>query len=310
MVFLLLKFAIKDFIEDREFKNMAKETIRGYHLTLNEFHNYCIRNEIIDSQEVVPNVIKGYILYCQKERKNNPKTYNHKIINIKAFFNYLEKELELYTPKSNPVSKIKKMHEDVLIEVFTDQQVKQMFNYFAHLKYRDKTFYAMRDTTIIITLIGTGIRLGELVNLKWNEINFEYNVITVFGKKRIQSSIPITEKLIKELAEYKIFCEHQFKKIPEYVFTDRYGHQCTPASIKNMFQRLSKVMNFKGVRLSTHTFRHYFAMKCLIGGMDVFSLQKMLRHSELSMTEKYLSLWGTALKEQNDKHNPLNNLNI
>jgi site-specific recombinase XerD len=277
---------------------------------LNEFHAYCIREEIIDTQEVTGNTIKGYILYCQKERKNNPKSCNHKIINIKAFFNYLEKELNLYTLKNNPVAKIKKLHEDIKIEVFTDRQINLMLNYFAHLKNRDKTFYAMRDTVIIITLISTGMRLGELVNIKWNDVNFEHNVITVFGKKRIQSSIPITEKLVKELAEYYLFCERQFKKLPQYLITDREGNQCTPDAIKNMFQRLSKVMNFKGVRLSAHTFRHYFAMKCLMSGMDVFSLQKMLRHTELSMTEKYLSLWGTALKDVNDKHNPLNNIDI
>lgn len=289
---------------------MSKATISGYKYTLNEFHDYCVKEEILDTSEVTGNTIKGYLLYCQKERNNNPKSCNHKIINLKAFFNYLTKELELYTPKTNPVAKISKLEEDIKIEVFTDQQVQQMLNYFAHLKYRDKSFFAMRDSAIIVTLIGTGMRLGELVNLKWNDVNFEYYVVTVFGKKRMQSSIPITDKLVKEMAEYRLFCERQFKKLPEYVFTDRNGNQCSTDSIKNMFKRLSKVMNFKGVRLSAHTFRHYFAMKCLMAGMDVFSLQKMLRHKELSMTQKYLALWGTALKDVNDKFNPLNKIEI
>jgi len=307
---MLLKFAIKDFMQDREYKNLSKASITGYKFTLNEFHAYCVEQEILDTQEVTGNTIKGYILYCQKERKNNPKSCNHKLINLKAFFNYLEKELDLYTPKSNPVSKISKLHEDVRIEVFTDHQIKLMLNYFAHLKYRDKSFFAMRDTAIIITLIGTGVRLGELVNIKWNDVSFEHNIITVFGKKRMQSSIPTTGKLMKELAEYRIYCERQFKKLPEYLFTDRDAKQCTPDAVKNMFKRLSDIMNFQGVRLSAHTFRHYFAMKCLMGGMDVFSLQKMLRHTELSMTQKYLALWGTALKEVNDKHNPLNGFDL
>lgn len=43
---------------------------------------------------------------------------------------------------------------------------------------------------------------------------------------------------------------------------------------------------------------------------DVFSLQKMLRHSDLDMSKKYLALWGTASKEQNNKFNPLNHLDL
>lgn len=289
---------------------MSKATITGYKYNLEEFHDYCIREEILDTSEVTGNTIKGYLLYCQKERGNNPKSINHKIINVKAFFNYLTNELELYTPKTNPVVKIKKLEVDIKIEVFTDQQVKQMLSYFAHLKHRDKSFYAMRDSAIIITLIGTGVRLGELVNLKWNDINFDHNVITVFGKKRMQSSIPMIDKLAKELSEYRLFCERKFKKLPVYVFTTREGKQCSPDSIKGMFKRLSTIMNFKDVRLSCHTFRHTFAHRCLMAGMDVFSLQKMLRHTELSMTEKYLALWGTALKDVNDKFNPLNKIEI
>jgi Site-specific recombinase XerD len=297
-------------MQDREYKNLSKASLTGYKFTLYEFHTYCIGQEIIDTSEVTFNTVKGYLLYCQKERKNTPKSCNHKIINLKAFFNYLEQELELYTPKTNPVKKIVKLQEDIKIEVFTDAQIKLMLNYFAHLKQKDKSFFAMRDTVIIITLLGTGVRLGELVNIKWKDINFKHSIITVFGKKRIQSSIPATNKLIKELAEYKIFCEHTFNKLPQYVFTDREGKQSTPDSVKNMFQRLRIVMNFKDVRLSCHTFRHYFAMKCLMSGMDVFSLKNLLRHTDLKMTERYLAIWGTALKDVNNKHNPLNGFDL
>src|SRR5690606_1130788 len=135
-------------------------------------------------------------------------------------------------------------------------------------------------------------------------------IVSVFGKKREYSSIPMSEKLRKEFCEYKIYCEQNFGKLPEYIFTSKNKKQLTDNAIKCMFKKLAIRMNFKDTRVSAHSFRHTFAQKALMAGMDVFTLQKMLRHKKLAMTEKYLALWGTALAEQNEKYNPLNNLDL
>ena len=86
MVFILLKFAIQDFMDDREFKNLSSETLKSYSGTLEEFHTHCIENKVIDTSDVRPNIIKNYLIYCQKERKNNPSSINHKLRNLKIFF--------------------------------------------------------------------------------------------------------------------------------------------------------------------------------------------------------------------------------
>ena len=306
---MLLKFALKDFQDDREFKNLSEITIGAYMLTLHEFQSFCSERQVIDISEVTPAIMKSYLVHCQKDRKNNPTTRNSKLHHLKIFFNYLEKN-DIVTEKNNPAKKIDYAKQEVKIEVFNDNHIKQMLGYYRRIKYRDKSLYAYRDYAMILTLLGTGIRLGELCNLKWKEVDLVNGTIIVFGKKRQQSSVPITDKLIKELAEYKIFCERQFNELSDYVFTNREGEQLTPNAVKCIFKRLKEIMNFKDVRLSAHTFRHTFAHKMLMNGSDVFTLQKMLRHSSLRMTERYLAIWGTALREQNNKFNPLNNLDV
>ncbi|WP_316245982.1 site-specific integrase [Bacillus sp. E214] len=69
-------------------------------------------------------------------------------------------------------------------------------------------------------------------------------------------------------------------------------------------------MNFKDVRLSAHTFRRTFCQRCIHSGMSTFAIQKLMRHSSIAVTEKYAAMWGNDLKEQNDKYNPLNTVEV
>lgn len=306
---MLFKFAMKDFKDEKEFCNLSPRTIEAYMATLGEFQEFCTDRELIDTKDMKETTIKSYLMYCQRIRKNNVVTRNTKLHHLKIFFNYLQ-QADVITEKDNPTRKMKLAKEEVKIEVFQDYHIKQMLGYYRRLKTRDKSFYAYRDHTIIVFLLGTGSRLGEMVNIQWKEIDLVSQTATLFGKARKQQTVPLSEKLVKELCEYKVFVERELGRLPEHVFTTREGDKLTPNSVKLLFKRLKKIMNFTDVRLSAHTFRHTFAHRCLMAGMDVFTLQKLLRHSNLRMTERYLALWGTALKEQNEKFNPLNTLEI
>lgn len=305
---MLLKFALQEFYEDREYKNLSPKTIEGYKGILGQFNNYCIENKVLDVREVLPHTIKGYITWCSK-RGNNPTSTNSKLRRLKAFFNYLVEEEIL---KESPAQKLKPVKEDIRIEVFTDYHINQMLRYFRRIKQREKTHFAYRGHTMILTFLSTGIRQSELCNATWSDIDFEHYSLEIFGKNRKTETIPITEKLVKELSAYKLFCEQNFGKenLSEYIFTNRYNKQLTPNAVQNIFKRLSKIMNFKDVRLSSHTFRHTFCQRCIQSGMSTFAVQRLMRHSSISVTERYAAMWGNDLREQNDKYNPLNDLDI
>lgn len=309
MIFLLLKFAIKDFIEDREFRNLSPVTIQGYQIDLRNFERY-ITEKLNKSnvEEITKNDIKSYFVYCRNERGNNAVTVNHKLINIRAFFNYLVEEGIL---EKSPVE-IEKLKTDVRIETFTDEHIRQMLRYYRRLKYRDKSFYAYRDYTIIVTLLGTGIRRGELCNIRWKDIDLTNDKLIVFGKARRQRTIPLTKKLKNELTEYQVFYKKHFGGITDddYVFVNTLKRQMSENAVQQIFKRLNKIMNFKDVRLSAHTFRHTFAKYWILNGGDITVLQKILGHKTIEMTNRYLNLFGSAIVEQNDKFNPLNNIDI
>ncbi|MED4780936.1 tyrosine-type recombinase/integrase [Brevibacillus choshinensis] len=306
---MLIKFAIKDFIADKKYKHLSNNTLGVYDLVLHMFQDYCSRNEIVSIHDVSAQTVKSFLIELQNEKGNNATSSNNKLRVLKNFYNWLQ-ENEIIIEKQNVCKKVNYAKEDIVIQPFSDHHIEQMLGYLRRIKQRECTYYAIRDYTIIVFLLGTGVRLGELVNLKWSDIDLKHGSATILGKKRELSSVPLTDKLSKEIAEFKVYCEQHFGIIGEYVFSTDKNTQLQSESLKTIFKRLKKVMNFKDVRLSCHTFRSTFAVRCIQNGMDAFTLQRLLRHSDIAMTNRYVRMFGTALKSQNDKFNPLNSIRI
>ncbi|WP_301107109.1 tyrosine-type recombinase/integrase [Sporosarcina sp.] len=303
---MLLKFAYQDFLADRKFKNTTQVNIGNYERTLGLFIDYCLDRGVINIEEVAHSHVRSYLLDCQ-ERGNKPSTINTKIMRIRAFFNYL---IEERIVSENIARKVKLQTEDVKIDVFTDEQIYQMLAYYRSLRRKEKSYFSYRGYLLIMLLLGTGVRRKEAINLKWSDIDMPNVTMSVHGKNRQYETVFITEKLVKELSVYKVFCKNFFGEENEYVFLNRNNTPMTYNSIMLVFKNLQKHMNFKDVRVSPHTFRHTFCHRLAMSGMSTFAIQKMMRHKNINVTMRYVAMWGNELKEQNDIHNPLNNLDI
>lgn len=135
---MLIKFAIKEFLEEKEFKNVSLKTLQNYSETLTMFHTFCIKNEIVDLSDATQSIIKSYLRYCKNERNNKPVTLNSRLLTLKIFFNYLQNS---EISKNNPSKKIEYLKTDVVIRIPTDDQIKEILSYFRRMKGRDKTLY-------------------------------------------------------------------------------------------------------------------------------------------------------------------------
>jgi integrase/recombinase XerD len=303
---MLLKFAYQDFLDDRRFKNTTKTNIKNYKMILGKFVEFCIENEVVNVEDISYNHVRQYLLKGQ-DKGDKAGTVNTKLMRIRAFLNYM---VECEVIKNNPAKKIKMLKDDVKIDVFTDEQIRQMLNFYRRIKQREKSYFAYRDYMMIIAFLGTGIRRGEIINLKWSDIDFVNQNISVFGKNRRKETVPITDKLSKELAGYHIFCKQHWGNLSDFVFVKRDNTQMTENSLMLIFKYLGKKMNFKDVRVSAHTFRHTFCHRLAMSGMSAFAIQKLMRHQNIAVTMRYVAMWGNELREQNDKYNPLNTLDI
>jgi integrase/recombinase XerD len=303
---MLLKFAYEDFIADRRFKNTTEKNIKNYHQLLKPFIEYCIAKELINVDDVRHSHIRDYLFECQ-QKGNKPSTINSKIQRMRAFYNYL---LEEQVVKENIALKVKQQKEDVKIDVFTDEQIYQMLAYYRSLRRKEKTYFSYRGYMLILLLLGTGLRRKEVIQLKWSDVDIANLTLSVYGKNRQYETIFLTEKLAKELTIYGAFCKQHFGHENEYVFLNRDNAPMTDFSISQVFDNLRVKMNFKDVRVSPHTFRHTFCHRLAMSGMSAFAIQKVMRHKSIAVTMRYVAMWGNELKKENEKHNPLNSLDI
>lgn len=303
---MLLKFAYEDFIADRKFKNTTERNIQNYKQLLLPFIEFCIAKGLINVEDVRHSHLKEYLVECQ-EKGNKPSTINSKIQRIRAFYNYL---LEEKIVSENIALKVKLQKEDIKIDVFTDEQIYQMLAYYRSLRRKEKSYFSYRGYMLIVLLLGTGLRRKEVIQLKWSDIDIVNLTLKVHGKNRQYETVFLTEKLAKELTIYGAFCKQHFGHENDYVFLNRDNAPMTDFSISQLFDNLRLKMNFKDVRVSPHTFRHTFCHRLAMSGMSAFAIQKMMRHKSISVTMRYVAMWGNELKSENDKHNPLNNLDI
>ncbi|MFB7158762.1 tyrosine-type recombinase/integrase [Lysinibacillus sp. NPDC056232] len=191
---MLLKFAYQDFLDDGKFKNTTKANIQNYKMLLGKFIDYCAENQVINVEDITYNHVRQHLLICQ-ERGDKPNTINAKLLRIRAFLNYM---VECEVISKNPAHKVKMQKQDTKIEVFTDAQIKQMLNFYRRIKQREKTYVAYRDYMVIVLILGTGIRRGEIVNLQWRDVDFVNRSISIFGKTRRKETIPITVRRMKK----------------------------------------------------------------------------------------------------------------
>jgi len=304
---LLLRFAYQDYMSDQELNNSSEANIKNHHIITGNFIDYCLTNDITNVEEITSEFIKQYFNEC-KERGNSATTINTRLQRIRAFLNYCLSE-KIIT--ENPAHKVKRLKEDLKIEVFSDLQVNQMLAYYRSLRRKEQSFAAYRGYILILVLLGTGLRRGEVLRLKWSHIDEKNLTMNVFNSKgRVTSTVFLSEKLMKELLYYKSFCKNHFGKLSEYVLVKRDNQQMTNFSITQLFQNLSKKMNFKEVRVSAHTFRHTYCHRLAMSGASPFAIQRLMRHTSITTTMRYVAMWGNDLRQQNDEHNPLNDFNL
>jgi len=258
-----------------------------------------------ETGDATPIGIQEYINKLSED-KTDPKTYSqlrnlYKVLRM-FFFYALENGYIGKTP-CRKISIPGKRPEKLIIEIFTAEEI-------ALIK-EELTRWNSRDRFIILLALGTGMRQGELLALKYSDFaNDEISVtkslafpttIDKDGNRSRQATIwetktdssvrtlPFPKSLARELEKHKARQATEFLKLglgkPEYVFTTSTGAFVDPTNLHTAFNRL---LARSGVsHRKFHALRHTFATNLVMGGAPLPLVQELMGHSKLEMTMVY-----------------------
>ena len=272
---------IEDFINYIKKKNYSEYTYKSYISDLYYFYLFINKDLLLIKEED----IRDYLEYL-KLKKENASSVRRKISSFKSFYKFLY--LNKYIDKKDyPLTRI----------VYPKQEKKlPKFVYYNDLleiineATRDSD--GIRDRLIIEMLYATGMRVSELVNVKYTDIDYENRRIIVSGKGNKERVVYFGEYALDVLNEYT-----QTHKLNEngYVFTNSSGGQLTDRGVRYIIDKIMQKLSIK-VHVTPHVLRHTFATDMLNNGCDIKIVQELLGHSSLKTTEVYTHVTNERLK--------------
>lgn len=293
--------AEKLFYAEEKSKNRLKRTIAWHRENIKAFKKALKEQNIsLNLEGINHRIIKNnFILYTIENWNNKPQTVNMRLRSLRQFFCFLVKEDYL---AQNPAGRVEKLKtEEVLIVALTVDQVKKI------LKTADRnTFTGLRDYTMLLLMLETGMRLSELSGLKINDIDFQEGTIKVFGKGARERVVPVQRRCKKQLKRYLSFRGTDLSHDNLFVTID--NEPIKNRTIQERLEILTQKAGLTGIQTSPHIWRHTFARFYILNGGDPFSLKKILGHKSWEMVHRYVNLFGSQIVAQHQKASPVEHL--
>lgn len=278
-------------------KGYSKQTIKRYNTAI-KF--YCKYANITDIEQVSQANVRGFLLYGRIERNWKPNTFIIFHKSLAVFFRWCVKEKYL---AENPAEEIELPKlERTLPPKLTKQESLRLLEIVYNYPY-DYRFLRYRNHALFAVMLFAGLRRGEVINLKYADVDVENQSIFIRqGKGSKDRIIPMSRTLATIFTSYLEERKRLNKTCPEFFTALSRNKGITDQLIKRLVVQMREV---SGIPFSSHKLRHTFATLMLEGGCDIYSLSKMMGHSDIKTTTIYLAASAEHLRSQMTKH-PLN----
>ncbi len=270
-------------------RNYSDYTITNYKDDILEFFQY-LRSQNLDYKHLEYSDLRFYLMYLKDEKTDSNSSIDRKLSSLRGFYKYLVSNGVVNNNFFLLINGLKK--EKKLPRYFEYNELEELF------KVPDiRTPLGQRDRAILELLYATGIRVGELINIKLSDIDFSERQIIILGKGNKERIVTFGDYCDEEL---RLYLDDGYKKLNinslEYIFLNNNGEKITERGIRYILDKLIKKTSINK-RISPHMLRHSFATHLLNEGCDLLTVQKLLGHESISATQVYTHVSIDRLKD-------------
>ena len=291
--------AFEEFITEKQANNLSSATLRNYQQS---FDMFCEFFEL-DSDTPLNDITVNYFYKWINTMKLNgvkPTSINHYLRDLRTFFYWCMDEDRQYIDIPFKIKMIEAQEEQ--LKLFSDEELEIMLD----KPRRNDNFGTWRTWAIVNWVLGTGNRAATVCNVKLSDINFaKKEIILAHTKNKKAQIIPLSSSLETVIKEY-IRMWRKEADIDGWLFPNIGEVQLTTNALRHAFVRYCESRGVE--KTNIHGLRHNFAKGWVKNNGNMFALQKILGHSTLDMTRKYVKLFSDDIKEDFDKFNPLDTM--
>ena len=295
----------KEFELHNRSENKSPRTVQWYNGVLRLFKGWLESEEMgTGLDDLGAHEVRRFILHLQERPgmrgKASGDTVNNRVRALRAFFNWLYEEG--YTD-SHRLEKVKPSKtRKKLIKILTDEEIGSIYQ-----AMDPHTPSGARDTAIISLMLDTGLRLSEVVHLKYRDVHLEDGYLKVLGKGDKERFVAFGTTCRRSLTHYRLHhrTEPDEEDVEEF-FLCLDGGPLSGDGLRSLIKRLSIKAGVP--RLHPHLVRHTYATRFLLNEGDALLLKQNLGHTTLAMVENYIHLAGQLGVVASQKYSPLDSL--
>lgn len=277
-------------------RRYSSNTVISYSFDICDFTKF-IRGLGKIFKDIKVDDVKSWILDLT-ERQIGKRSIKRKMSSLKSFYAWMYLQKKVDSDPFEYVHSPKATH--ALPDFFSEKEIDSLLT--ANEKRTDRL--KNRDQALLMLMFASGLRASEVVNLTFNQVDFDNRIMKVSGKGNKDRLVPFTTSAKEAMLNYiNGLRKDLLKEDTKYIFLNSKGNKMTVRGLEYILDEIEAKTGLYG-KIHPHMLRHSFATKMLNRGADLRTIQELLGHSSIETTSIYTHVAYENMKETYEKTFP------